>query len=281
MSATKLLQLLEKSGMLDKPLLAELRKQIADTRTKVTAESIAKALVDKGHLTRFQATRLVGEATAEKEDSPPPPPPKPPAETPRPSEDDELGLAPDDAAELGITPTKGKSAGKGSPAKAPSKGDSEEDVVLLEDAGGPDDAGEGLMPVEDAGARLTHVGSIAPELTPVRDSGPVDLSPVGSGLGDFGAEPFAPAGMPSTQPILPPQPPRGGPSWDTMLMYGGGLALALLILFGIVLWYNLTKTPALEMFQAAMEDYRKESYSQAVRMTPAKASCRSRMRGPA
>ena len=79
----------------------------------------------------------------------------------------------------------------------------------------------------------------------------------------MGLDPFNQPAV-SGYPVLPPAPRRPMPRWDTMLMWGGSLALALLVLFGVVLYFSLTKTPPLEMFEAAMKDYRAESYSQAL-----------------
>ena len=116
MSASRLLQLLEQSGMLEKSLIAELRKQVAESKYKVSAESVAKILVDKGHLTKFQATKLVGQATEEEEAAERVRGPRTRSTDPTPAkanppEEEELGLAPEDAAELGISPSGPASKG--------------------------------------------------------------------------------------------------------------------------------------------------------------------------
>lgn len=152
MSATRLLQLLESRGMLDRSVIADLRKQVAQSKYKVSAESIAKVLVDKGFLTRYQATKLVGEATAGGEATEKKPPGKKP-------EEEELWLAPEDAKELGLPSAEevARRAGK------PDAGRGGDEVILLEDASGEV---EGLIPVVDAGARLTHVGPLVPGPSP-------------------------------------------------------------------------------------------------------------------
>ncbi len=268
MSASKLLQLLEQSGMLEKSLLLDLRKQVAESKYKVSAESIAKLLVDKGHLTKFQATRFVGQATEDQEEPTPIPAKPAPKPAPRPvkREEEDLGLAPEDAAELGIKAAP--------PAKAPvSTGD--DDVVILEDAGETAAPAEGLTPVVDAGEALVPVGPvmqirapqpvIQPPIPPEPPAPILELEPLGPELDSPASfDPFAqPLAVP-TQPVLPARPRQQKTRWDSMLIWGGSLALALLLLFGGVLWYNLSKTPPLEMFEAAMKDYREESYSQAV-----------------
>ncbi len=56
---------LEQQGLLDKETIAELRRKVAHVKgKKVTPEAIAKYLVDRGHLTRFQATKLVGDVSS-------------------------------------------------------------------------------------------------------------------------------------------------------------------------------------------------------------------------
>jgi outer membrane protein assembly factor BamB len=85
----KVLDLAEQQGLLDGKAIAELRKQVAESKFVITPEAIAKVLVDHGHLTPFQARKLVSQALG---DEPDPveqrvaekPKPKPP---PRPVED--------------------------------------------------------------------------------------------------------------------------------------------------------------------------------------------------
>src|SRR5687767_5894129 len=67
MSATKVLDMAEKQGLLEAGVIADLRKQVADSKFVVTAEAIAKVLVDHGHLTAFQARKLVSTALGEPE----------------------------------------------------------------------------------------------------------------------------------------------------------------------------------------------------------------------
>ena len=257
MSATRLLQLLESRGMLDRSVIADLRKQVAQSKYKVSAESIAKVLVDKGFLTRYQATKLVGEATAGGEATEKKPPGKKPEE-----EEEELWLAPEDAKELGL-PTAEEVARR---AGKPKTGRGEEEVILLEDAS---EEVEGLIPVVDAGARLTHVGPLVPgPPPPPLAPSPIDQPPPIPAAGTLPTP--DPLALPETLPLfpppvtVPPAVPQPRTRWETKLIFGGGLALALLLLIGFLLWWNLTKTPAITMFEAAMKDYRSESYSQAI-----------------
>lgn len=62
--ANKFIELLESKQLLSDDVLVELRKHVAESKVKLSPELIAKLLVDNGHLTKFQATKLVAELTA-------------------------------------------------------------------------------------------------------------------------------------------------------------------------------------------------------------------------
>lgn len=59
--AIKFIELLESKQLLSDDVIIELRRQVAESKVKLSPELIAKLLVDNGHLTKFQATRLVAE----------------------------------------------------------------------------------------------------------------------------------------------------------------------------------------------------------------------------
>jgi outer membrane protein assembly factor BamB/TolA-binding protein len=69
MSANRLFQLLEDQGLLDADVLQELRRSLSESKSRVTAESLAKLLVENGQLTRFQATRLVSQLAGHDDES--------------------------------------------------------------------------------------------------------------------------------------------------------------------------------------------------------------------
>jgi hypothetical protein len=64
MSAREFLDRLENDGLLEPAIIADLRRQVSEASRGVSAESLAKLLVDNGHLTRFQASKIVAEVTA-------------------------------------------------------------------------------------------------------------------------------------------------------------------------------------------------------------------------
>ncbi len=61
MLANDLLNRLERLGLLDQEIIEALREQLSQSGARVTPEKIAQLLVENGQLTRFQATKLIGE----------------------------------------------------------------------------------------------------------------------------------------------------------------------------------------------------------------------------
>ncbi len=90
--AKKFIDLLEEQGLLDEDIIVELRRQVAESRTRMTPEIIAKLLVDNEQLTKFQATKLIGKLK-ESSSASNSPAPKDVGERNK-QADDELDLAP-------------------------------------------------------------------------------------------------------------------------------------------------------------------------------------------
>ena len=65
MLANELIDRLERRGLLDQEIIEALREQLTEGGARVTPEAVAKLLVDNGQLTRFQATKLIGELRSE------------------------------------------------------------------------------------------------------------------------------------------------------------------------------------------------------------------------
>lgn len=65
MLVRELIDRLEASGLLDQEILETLRMQLEESGARVTPEAVVKLLVDNGHLTRFQATKLIGDLRAD------------------------------------------------------------------------------------------------------------------------------------------------------------------------------------------------------------------------
>ncbi len=64
MMIEQFIERLEQQGLLDKSVIDDLRGKVARVKgKKITPEAIAKYLVDKGHLTPFQATKLISDVS--------------------------------------------------------------------------------------------------------------------------------------------------------------------------------------------------------------------------
>ena len=63
MLGKRFLDHLEERGLLDEKIIKNLRQQLAERGNRVTPEMIANRLVIKGHLTKYQAKKLVAEVS--------------------------------------------------------------------------------------------------------------------------------------------------------------------------------------------------------------------------
>jgi len=269
MSAKKFVQLLKESGLLEAATLKQIEQQVAQSK-KTTPATIAGALVERGLLTKYQATKLVDQATAgttparndrrAKDD-------RDSKATRRADDNDDLRIVEEDVEEEEEELTLAETE---EDAKDKQEEEEEEEVVILEEARA-DEPGPvaGLTPVEDAGEALTPVGTSS-QVIPA----PVALEPVPAlgGVDPFG-QPNEGFGDPFTQPVRRPaataktrakKKEAGKQRWDSKLMIGGITVFTLLCILGAVLAVNLLKAPPLEMFNAAEEAYRSESYPDAL-----------------
>lgn len=145
----RVLDLAEQQGLLDGKAIVELRTKVAESKFVITPEAIAKVLVDHGHLTPYQARRLVAQAQG---DAPDPIEQKfvERAKTKSPPKiEEDLVLAEDAPAARRPTPphreeiveleavqpadnTRGPAGHKNAPAQADSEGATADDFVDLE-----------------------------------------------------------------------------------------------------------------------------------------------------
>ena len=115
-SAEQFLDLLEEKDLLEPELIRDLRRRVAQAETPIKATLIAQRLVDKGHVSKMSAKRLL-QQTREPEGAEPPPPSEPdgselglvPLEEEQGEEDEEWGLIPleEEMAEPDIGATEG------------------------------------------------------------------------------------------------------------------------------------------------------------------------------
>ncbi len=96
MLANELIDRLERLALLDQEIIEALREQLDQGGTRVTPEAVAKLLVDNGQLTRFQATKLIGELRVGQYDD------DAGVEVVEVAEVDELGNLPEEGAEVEV-----------------------------------------------------------------------------------------------------------------------------------------------------------------------------------
>jgi outer membrane protein assembly factor BamB len=96
MSATKVLDLAEQQALLEPKVIADLRRQVSESKFIVTPEALAKVLVDNGHLTAFQARKLVDTALGTGDAERPAPPAPMQIAPPKPKRVEDLTLADED-----------------------------------------------------------------------------------------------------------------------------------------------------------------------------------------
>ena len=253
MPAKKFLDLLEQQGFLDPSIISDLRKQVTESSIAVSPEVIAKKLVDSGHLTKFQATKLVGQA---KEGAA--------SQGKRKKKrraDDEIVLL-EDASEAPQQPTqKPKKQQRQKPAqqrpvqqRPVQQQPVQQQPQGLQPLGGLDPLG-GADPLADPSAGLAGVDDMLDEPS----AGGSPLAPQKK-KGWFGG------GGRKKQQSVGYQKPAARPDnvWDTKLILVGGAALLLLLVVGTSLFYSLTRGTAQELFNEAERDYNQGSYGQAM-----------------
>lgn len=229
MSAKNLLQLLEDKGLLEESAMRDLKKQMSEK--KVNAATIAKALVDKGMLTKYQATQLVGEATAASDKSE--------HLEEKPVDElkaDETVMLEDAGGITGLTPVEDAGAAL-TPVPAPQP-------VAAQSSLEPLDGLESLDPMGGGLETLDSFGSM--------DGG---LDPTGS--------PDATPAQAATKGKKKREK-KNHQDWGGKLMIGGGGLLLFLIVAGLLLWYNLGRIGPIELFDHAETQYKEGTYSGAL-----------------
>lgn len=276
MTAVEFLDKLEQQGLLDESLVSKLRHQVAGARKPVSAQKMAKLLIDKGHLTAFQAKKLIGESA--KSSSPKPAKPAPPPPTDGglellPDDDLDLDLAeeqpapPADEGELELVdPTPPQSAPKTSSAKTP-KPDAAA-LTPLDDLPGLAPYDSGALTPLDSGIGLATPTDLAELSSPVAAATQDGLDSLDPLAGDLGAT-SDPMSVPAES--APPKKlakkvrrAKGQNQWDTPLIVLGGGGLVLLVVLAVALYRFIFATSASVMFEAATDAYRAQSYTQAI-----------------
>jgi outer membrane protein assembly factor BamB len=220
MTAMKVLDRVEELGMLEPAVIVELRRQVSESKFHVSAEAIVKLLVDKKHLTQFQAKKLVTEVTNE-----PPPQSSPGKALPtarstdkplptideddllnlgdgppvasapaKPSQDEEVvdleaALPPSQPIKATVKPLTPKASPRSSAVfkgHLPKATAADDDVVSLEPAD---------VPAKPKKAKTQPAPFSAPPSPPALGPGLTPIAPPMSGLTPLSSPPHAPAGL--------------------------------------------------------------------------------------
>ncbi len=280
MSAEEFLNRLEQSGVLAASVIASLRSQVSRSPKPISADQLAKLLVNKGKLDQAQAQQLLAQAPAA-----------------QPAATASGGLTPLTADDL-LTPVSPAPAAP-APQVAPGGGngnglapiDSAPGLTPVDNSGGltPLDAPGGLEPLDDPGG-LTPVGAApaAPQLTPMQaplapapaDAGnllepisdPMAADPMGAGpMADpMAADPMAGAVGPGTQTAAaaPAGTFRGKvvdkPWQNKFFPWICGFFLLFLMMFVAWMVFVLMKGDAQERWEIAEKQYGDAAYAEAV-----------------
>ncbi len=227
--AKQFIDLLESQQLLSDEIVEELRRQVRESKTKLSSERLAKLLVENGHLTKFQATKLIAQVSgpaAEGSNASPS----------RSTDDEELGLAhePESVSQV--------------PANVATVYMDDEDietVEVLDDDLVEVEVIEEVEAVEVVEAVDTSAMRAAPP-APARTRG-IDLNPRG------------------TAAAVRPLKKKGAKSnpWDSFRILGVGLLVALLLIPGYFLLDFLRRGSADEKIENADGLYEKRSYETA------------------
>ncbi len=228
--AKKFIDLLESQQLLSDDIVEELRRQVAESRTKLSPELLAKLLVDNGHLTKFQATKLVAEFS------------QPVAGDERVADaEEELGLASEEDDQTSRQPAN----------VVAQVFIDDEDIAEVEALDGDE--------VDVDVVEVVEVESVAAE--------PVEVVEVVEAAEPFVAE-RSPVSMASSSSAVAPSRPYKGKvakanPWDSFRILGVGIIFALVCIAGFFLVRFFMRGNADDWLQRADSNYEKRSYETA------------------
>lgn len=239
---------LEAKHLLSPDIVEELRRQVAESKTRLTPELLAKLLVDNGHLTKFQATKLIEEIKTPAEDE----------SASNGDANDELGFAPEAESEaepedeLGFAPEADEPeadelVSAEEVAEAPAS-TAEVAAVFIDDE----------EPVEVVAVEA--VEEVA-EVAAVEVESPSDsaFDSADSSSSEFDSPRAAP------KPIRPATKKDTG-KWESFRILGTAVILGLVLIGGAFLIYYFVSGSAEDRLNAANDAYEQRSYETASTM---------------
>jgi len=234
--ANRFIELLEQRQLLSAEVIVELRRQVSESNVLLPPELLARLLVENGHLTKFQASKLIAEISST------------PSGSDRSAPNEELGLAPTRETAQAIlegtsTPTVDAVAivddalpvvrAEATPSAPSSRSRSQKESS------------------KDAKARSTQksVASKNVAIKPVEAAG----SRTSTDSGVLAAE------MPK---IVRPRNPKENP-WDSFRILGIGVLLSLVCILGFFLVRSMIRGNADDAIKIADNAYQQRSYEDA------------------
>ncbi len=267
MQALKFIDLLDTQDLLSPEILQELRRQAADSQSRLTPELVASLLVDSGHLTRFQASKALSDLAAITTAQDPKPNPAAGQVAPQPPAVD---LPPKDTAPKVATskPTVAAVA-DGSSAKASNLSKSQgvnDDLGFDEEplAPGPDNRPEPPQEIDEVQA--VEVVAEEAQIVEVAEVEPIEIvSAVVEPAPKKARKKSA-----STKPSIAPRPsanaatgPKENP-WDSFRIMGVALIVVILAIPGVLLVRHFWVGNAEDLLKRANEAYQAKNYDPAI-----------------
>ena len=244
MNAHEFIDYLESQELLEAAILEQLRKLVSSTDQDVSTEGLIQILVNQGHLTRFQGSRLLVDMPDE--------PDKPPA----PAENVPLEIKHVDSldGEVEVKPV---------PDPEPDP-EPEVDEEIIDLTSLDDEEEEEIVELEQAAALPPASVPSDPSQSPLAMSGQQPTMPVDPALEgayppqelDQAVHQQAPQSLGELQVTSNP--------WDTKLVVLGIGSFGLLFVAAIFLYNSITSYPPMEMLAKAQEDYNAGSYTQSI-----------------
>ena len=235
MSAKQFIDKLEMLGLLSPDILEELRRQVEESKARITAGTLARLLVDNGHLTKFQATKLISDMSQDAPD-------RHSKSSKATVDDDLLDLAPE-----------AKQANK---------------AVILDD---DDDVVVEVSPDDDDVMAVEVVDDDVVAVEVVDDETAGQAKPKRSGkritkIESTGAKrpKQAPSKSRSKRPLNPPSRPGDNP-WESHRILTVGVVLGLLLVFAGALMYYFFRGNAEQLLADANDAYKPNNYEVALK----------------
>ncbi|QDV27358.1 outer membrane protein assembly factor BamB family protein [Aureliella helgolandensis] len=236
--AQQFIELLDSQQLLAPEIIEELYRQVRESRTKLTPELLAKLLVDNGHLTKFQATKLVTQIRDNGAQD---------AESSEASEsvDEELGFAPADNEQPDASAASNVAA------------------VFVDDEDEPIDVAAGdVEEVNDGQEVADPVGLVdAVEVVEV-----VEAVEVSTPKKSKSAHADRKSTPPRSKAVVKRPAASAANPYDSFRVLGVGLALALVCVAGFFLVRHFWRGNAEKNLQRADDAYEQRSYDQAAKM---------------